>query len=101
MNHLRCRAKIILTISEERKKRVIDLYYNQGKTTHEIAKIERMSIHDISTILKEEEARRQKDKERQQQEELSSKAYNLFCEKKSTLKVAIALNLGEPEATKL
>jgi DNA-directed RNA polymerase specialized sigma subunit len=41
MNYLECRAKITLTISEERKKRVIDLYYNQGKTTHEIAKIER------------------------------------------------------------
>ena len=29
-----------MTISEERKKRVIDLYYNHGKTTREIAKIE-------------------------------------------------------------
>ena len=48
-----------MTISEERKKRVIDLYYNQGKTTREIAKIERISIRDISAILKEEEARRQ------------------------------------------
>jgi DNA-binding transcriptional regulator LsrR (DeoR family) len=45
-----------LTISEERKERVIDLYYNQGKTTREIAKIERMSIRDISAIRKEEEA---------------------------------------------
>jgi DNA-directed RNA polymerase specialized sigma subunit len=49
-----------MTISEERKKYVIDLYYNQGKTTHEIAKLERISIRDISAILKEEEARRQK-----------------------------------------
>jgi transposase len=48
-----------LTISEERKKRVIDLYYNQGRTTREIAKIERISIRDIYAILKEEEARRQ------------------------------------------
>jgi len=63
-----------LTINEERKKRVIDLYYNQGKTTREIAKLERMSIRDISTILKEEEARRQNDKDQQQQEELSSRA---------------------------
>jgi transposase len=63
-----------LTISEERKRRVIDLYYNQGKTMREIAKIERMSIRDISAILKEEEARRQKDKHQQQQEEISSKA---------------------------
>jgi transposase len=63
-----------LTISEERKERVIDLYYNQGKTTREIAKIERMSIRDISAIRKEEEARRQKNKDQEQ----SSKAYKLF-----------------------
>jgi transposase len=69
-----------LTISEERKKRVIDLYYNQGKTTHEIAKIERMSIRDISAIIKEEEARRQKYKRQQQQVETSSKAYELFSQ---------------------
>jgi transposase len=67
-----------LTINEERKKRVIDLYYNQGKTTREIAKIERMSISDISAIIKEEEARRQKFKDQQQHEELSAKAYELI-----------------------
>jgi hypothetical protein len=38
----------------------MDLYYNQGKTTREIAKIERMSIRDISAILKYEESKRQK-----------------------------------------
>jgi transposase len=97
MNHLRCRAKITLTISEERKRRVIDLYYNQGKTTREIAKIERMSIRDISAILKEEEARRQKHK----QQELSSKAYKLFSEGKTPVQVATILNLGEPEVTEL
>jgi DNA-directed RNA polymerase specialized sigma subunit len=47
-----------MLISEDRKKRVIDLSYNQEKTTREIAKIERMSIRDIHSILKEEEARR-------------------------------------------
>ncbi|HKG71138.1 MAG TPA: hypothetical protein VKA87_04525 [Nitrososphaeraceae archaeon] len=72
-----------MTISEERKKRVIDLYYNQGKTTREIAKIERMSIRDISNILKEEEARRQKYKDQQQRQELSSEAYKLFSEGKT------------------
>jgi DNA-directed RNA polymerase specialized sigma subunit len=60
MDHLESGAKITLTISEERKRRVIDLYYNQGKTTCEIAKIERMSIRDISAILKYEESKRQK-----------------------------------------
>jgi DNA-binding CsgD family transcriptional regulator len=84
-----------LTISEERKRRVIDLYYNQGRTTREIAKIERMSIRDISAILKEEEARRQKHK----QQELSSKAYKLFSEGKTPVQIATILNLGEPEVT--
>ncbi len=101
MNHLRCRAKITVTISEERKKRVIDLYYNQGKTTREIAKIERMSIRDISSILKEEEARLQRHKAQQQQEEICSQAYELFSKGKKPVDVAIALNLREPEATKL
>jgi transposase len=95
MNHLNCRAKITYD-HQRRKKRVIDLYYNQGKATREIAKIERMSIRDISTILKEEEARRQKYK----QEELTSKAYKLFSEGKRRVEVAIALNLRESEATK-
>jgi transposase len=40
-----------LTISEERKKRVIDLYYNQGKTTREISKEARISPRDIGIIL--------------------------------------------------
>ena len=36
---------------EKKERKIINLYYNQGKTTHEIAKIERMSIHDISAIF--------------------------------------------------
>jgi hypothetical protein len=90
-----------VTISEERKKRVIDVYYNQEKTTREIAKIERISIRDISPTLKEEDSKRQRLKDQQQQEEISSKAYKLFAEGKRPVEVAIALNLREPEATKL
>jgi hypothetical protein len=86
-----------MKISEERKNRVIDLYYNQGKTTREIAEIERMSIRDISAIIKEEEARRQKYK----QQEQASKAYKLFSEGNTPVQVAITLNLREPEVTKL
>jgi hypothetical protein len=81
-----------MIISEERKKRVIDLidlYYNQGKTTREIAEIERMSIRDISAILKDEEARRQKYKDQQEQEEISSKTYDLFSKGKTPVEVII------------
>jgi transposase len=90
-----------LTIREERKRRVIDLYYNQGKTMREIAKIERMSIRDISAIIKEEEARRQKYKHQQEHKEISSKAYNLYSEGKTRVEVAIILYLRAPEAIKL
>src|SRR5829696_902517 len=89
-----------MAISEERKRHVIDLYYKQGKTMREIAKIERMSIRDISAILKEEEARRQKYKHQQERQEISSKAYELFSQRKTPLQVAIALNIRQSEATK-
>jgi DNA-binding CsgD family transcriptional regulator len=89
-----------LTISEERKKRVIDLYYNQGKTMREIAKIERMSIHDISAIIKEEEARRLQYKHQQHQEDLSAQAYELFSQGKTPLQVAISLKIRQSVATK-
>ena len=58
-----------MLISEDRKKRVIDLSYNQGKTTREIARIERMSIRDISPILREEESKRQRHKDLQRAKE--------------------------------
>jgi translation initiation factor 2 beta subunit (eIF-2beta)/eIF-5 len=86
-----------MRITEQRKKRVIDLYYNQEKTTREIAEIERISLHDICAIRKEEEARQQRYKD----QELSSKAYQLFSEGKTPVQVAIILNLREPEVTKL
>ena len=49
---------ISLQITEERRKRVIDLYFNQHKTYAEIAEIEHISPRDIHAIIKEEEARR-------------------------------------------
>ena len=48
-----------MQITEERKKRIIDLYFNQHKTYAEIAEIERILPRDIHTIIKTEEARRQ------------------------------------------
>ena len=90
-----------MLITDERKKRVIDLYFNEHKTYAEIAEIEHISPRDIHTIIKEEQARRQKYQHQQQEQELSSKAYKLFSEGKRPVQVAITLNLGEPEVTKL
>src|SRR5215212_2665940 len=86
-----------MQLTTERKKRVIDLYFNQHKSYAEIAEIERISPRDIHAIIKEEEARRQKYK----QQELSARAYELFNEKKTAVEVAIALNLTEPRVSKM
>jgi DNA-binding CsgD family transcriptional regulator len=90
-----------LQITEERRKRVIDLYFNSHKTYAEIAEIERISPRDIHAIIKEEQARRQQYRHQQQQEERSSKAYKLFAAGKRLVQVAIILNLRELDATKL
>jgi hypothetical protein len=52
-----------------------------------------MSPRDIHAIIKEEEARRQKYRHQQQHQEMSAKAFQLFSEGKSPVKVAIILNL--------
>jgi hypothetical protein len=74
-----------LQITEDRKKEVIDLYFNQQKTY--AAQIMKMSPRDIHTIIKEEEARRLQYKHQQHQEEISSKAYELFSKGKHPLKL--------------
>src|SRR5215211_6118723 len=95
---------------QERERVVLDLY-NQGKTIREIAKEVRMSFRDIGVILNkivEEKNREQQDnngmeknQNREQQHlSLSAQAYKLFSDRKTPLEVAIALNLGESEATK-
>jgi AraC-like DNA-binding protein len=86
-----------MQLTDERKKRVIDLYFNQHKSYAEIAQIEKMSPRDIHTIIKEEESRRQKYK----QQEISAQAYQLFSEGKTPVEVAIVLNLRAPEVTRL
>jgi predicted DNA-binding protein YlxM (UPF0122 family) len=84
-----------MQLTDERKKRVIDLYFNQHKTYAEIAEIEKMSPRDIHTIIKEEEARQQKYK----QQEISAQAYQLFSEGKTPIEVAVVPNLRAPEVT--
>ena len=86
-----------MQITKDRKKRVIDLYFNQHKTYAEIAEIEKISPCDIHAIIKEEEARRQKHK----QQEISSQAYQLFSEGKTPIEVATILNLPASKVSKL
>jgi hypothetical protein len=86
-----------LLITKKRKKRVIDLYFNQHKTYVEIAQIEHVSSRDIHAIIKEEQARQQKHK----QQEISTQAYQLFSEGKTPVEVAIILNLPASKVSKL
>jgi DNA-binding MarR family transcriptional regulator len=91
---------------EEKEKRVIDLYYNQGKTTREIAKELRVSPNYISAALKKKEEEEKNNSivtnnQHQSSSSLSAKAYELFSKGKTSVEVVIALNLNEPEVTKL
>ena len=86
-----------MKLTEERRKRVIDLYFNQHKSYAEIAHIEHISPRDIHAIIKEEQARRQKSKDQQQ----SAEAYRLFSEGKTRVQVAIILNLPASKVSKL
>ena len=87
--------KIQVQITEDRRKHVIDLYFNQHKTYAEIAQIEKMSPRDIHAIIKKEQVSRQKYKDQQHRQELSAEAYKLFSEGKSPLEVAVELNLSQ------
>jgi hypothetical protein len=100
---------------QERERLVLELY-NQGKTIREIAKEVRISFRDIGIILnKTLEEKTEASKEEQGQDNnnngvennqqephlsLAAQAYKLFSEGKTPLEVAIALNLGESDATK-
>ena len=66
-----------------KRNRVINLYYNQRNTTHEIAKIEEISICNISVIIKKRESKRQKYK----YQELSFKDYKLLSKEKSSVEL--------------
>jgi hypothetical protein len=93
---------------QERERLVLELY-NEGKTYREIAKQARIAPRDIGVILnkaieeKTEASKEQQDNDKaeqyQEQEQrqlsLSAKAYKLFSDRKTPLKVAIALSLRE------
>ena len=80
---------------KEREELVLDLYFNQNKTYHEIAKIARMSPRDIKPIID----KAYQEKERQAHKSLAVQAYELFFKGKTLLEVTSDLNLGQAQAT--
>ena len=91
---------------EEKARRIIDLYYNQGKTYHEIVKDLKVSPNFVNAVLKkheeEENAAAVTKIKHEQQENKTSKevaSFKLFSEGKNTIEVAIELKLSEEEVT--
>jgi hypothetical protein len=97
-----------LPVSEEEKRRIIDLHFNQDKKIREVCKIMGKSSHDITPITKEHRIRlaqnyvaneeRSDVMQREQDRVIPNvKAYKLFDEGKSPLEVAAELNLPGPQ----
>jgi transposase-like protein len=98
-----------MPINEEEKKRIIDLYFNQGKNIREVCKMMGKSSHDVTPVIKEHGIRlaqnyapvngEQNDDARHEHDSVISnvKAYKLFNEGKSPLEVTAELNLPGPQ----
>src|SRR5918994_2278238 len=91
---------------EEKERRIIDLYYNQGKTSREIVEELRVSPNYVSAVLKKHEeeenaAAVSKTKHKEEEDKISKQvaAYDLFSEGKKLIEVAIELKLSEEEVT--
>ena len=88
----------------ERERKVLELY-NQGKTTREIAKEQRLSLRDISLILKKHGVNHgiamidDDDNKKSSNNEKATQAYKLF-RRKEAVQVAIELNLREKQVNK-
>jgi len=70
---------------KEREELVLDLYFNQNKTYHEIAKIARMSPRDIKPIID----KAINEKERTQHKTTAVQAYELSFKGKTLLEVTM------------
>ena len=98
-----------MPVNEEDKRRIIDPYFNQGKTIREVCKIMGKSSHDITPVTKEHRIQLAQNyvlANGEQNDDAYSmydsvipnvKAYKLFDEGKSPLEVAAELNLPGPQ----
>jgi hypothetical protein len=96
---------------KEREKKVLELYY-QGKSTRDIAKELRMSLRDISIILRKNQAshgiaitdngiNNNSNNNNKSPNQKATQAYKLFSKGTKLSDVAIELGLREKEASKL
>lgn len=97
-----------MVVSDEEKRRIINLHFDQGKTIREVCRIMGKSSHDITPVTKEHRIRlehnyavangEQSDVVQREQDRVISnvRAYKLFDEGKNPLEVAAELNLPGP-----
>src|SRR5918996_5126916 len=98
-----------MPLSEEEKRRIKDLHFNQGKTIREVSKIMGKSSHDITPVTREHRIQLAQEYavangeqseviQREQDRAIPNvKAYKLFDEGNSPLEVAGELNLLGPQ----
>ena len=95
-----------MPLSEEERRKIKDLHFNQGKTIREISRIMGKSSHDITPITKEHRIQLAQDyavangdvvEHKQDRAIPNVKAYKLFDEGKNPLEVASELNLPGPK----
>jgi hypothetical protein len=91
----------------EREKQVLELY-DSGKSTRDIAKTLRMSLRDISFILKKNQVNQGivindnvNNNNNKSPNEKATQSYRLFSQGKKLVEVSIELGLRENEASKL
>jgi hypothetical protein len=92
----------------EREKKVLELY-DQGKSTRDIAKELRMSLRDITTILRNSQLSHgiaitkdnRSDNNNKSPNQIATRAYKLFSEGKKPFEVAIELGIREAQVNKL
>jgi hypothetical protein len=93
---------------EEKENQVIDIYFNGKKPYRYISQVLRMSLRDISSIIKKEEQKRAAGspsadvaeiKAEQQPSLVEVSAYKLLSQGKDPVQVAIELNVTQQDVT--
>jgi predicted DNA-binding protein YlxM (UPF0122 family) len=91
-----------MTLSRgEKENLVLELYYERGYTYRLIAKELRMSPNQIQDIIRRHEEKNNAKANKKKELSLSSKAYKLFSKGKSSLEVAIMLDIPQTQVTEL
>jgi DNA invertase Pin-like site-specific DNA recombinase len=93
--------KHVMVLTREEKERFVLDLYNQGKSTREIAEEARISFRDICAILNKAMEDKKTSKEQAEKMSQLTQAYKLFSEAKSPIRLAIKLNIREPEVARL